>query len=173
MTKKTHRFYSNYSLILINSLIIHPQVLSAYSRGPQYQIDNNEIINNDYLDHEARLYSKAMPLGRCVSGSDCNNKTQCSVMGMQRFSEPRCDSLGGLGSPCRMYSEPEDKELNFPHITLQCESVYMQFCPCGENLICHESQCLTPSMVDELKRKEKRNKAKQAIASGARWARFY
>jgi hypothetical protein len=61
--------------------------------------------------------------------------------GMQRFSEPRCEPLGRIGSPCRMWQEPENKTLHFPSSILLCNNVYTQFCPCGPGLVCHEAEC--------------------------------
>lgn len=64
-----------------------------------------------------------------------------TTTGMQRFSEPTCEPLGGVGSPCRMWQEPENKTLHFPDKILLCNNVHMQFCPCGPGLVCEEAQC--------------------------------
>lgn len=70
---------------------------------------------------------------------------QCQVMGMQRYAEPFCDLLGGVGSPCRPWQEPENKTLHFPNKILQCNDVYMQFCPCSEGLVCEDAECRLPA----------------------------
>lgn len=40
-----------------------------------------------------------------------------------------------------MYAEPENKTLHFPHMILECQDVYMQFCPCSTGLTCVDSEC--------------------------------
>lgn len=60
---------------------------------------------------------------------------------MQRYAEPRCEPLGSIGAPCRMGAEAENKTLYFPHMTMECDNVYMQFCPCAGGLVCHEAEC--------------------------------
>lgn len=63
-------------------------------------------------------------------------------MGMQRYSEPRCEPFGTEGSPCRPYQRPENKTLHYPFGTMQCDDVYMQFCPCGKGLRCDDGVCV-------------------------------
>lgn len=99
--------------------------------GMENSINGNQQQSNDNY----------RPIGRCVSGADCDRANQCSVMGMQRFAEPRCEALGAIGSPCRMDAEPENRTLAFPHATLECEDVYLQFCPCARGLICTDGEC--------------------------------
>lgn len=65
---------------------------------------------------------------------------------MQRFSEPRCEALGGLGAACRMWQEPEDKTLHFPNGIMQCNQVYMQLCPCQAGLVCDKAECRRPRL---------------------------
>lgn len=62
-------------------------------------------------------------------------------MGMQRYSEPRCEKLGQVGSPCRPGQEPENKTLHYPFGVIQCEDVYLQFCPCANGLDCDDGVC--------------------------------
>lgn len=45
-----------------------------------------------------------------------------------------------------MYADkPENKTLHFPHVTMECQDVYMQFCPCAEGLVCREAECQVPT----------------------------
>ena len=67
---------------------------------------------------------------------------------MQRYAEPFCDLKGGLGSPCRMWQEPENKTLHFPNSILKCNNVYMQYCPCAEGLVCEDMECKLANQSD-------------------------
>lgn len=61
---------------------------------------------------------------------------------MQRYSEPRCEPMSGIGAPCRPgVLEGEKKTLHFPHMVMECDDVYLQFCPCASGLFCQEGQC--------------------------------
>lgn len=62
-------------------------------------------------------------------------------MGMQRYSEPRCEKLGRVGSPCRPGQEPENRTLHYPFGIMQCEDVYLQSCPCANGLVCEDGAC--------------------------------
>uniref|UniRef100_A0A6G1SQD8 Astakine n=1 Tax=Aceria tosichella TaxID=561515 RepID=A0A6G1SQD8_9ACAR len=97
----------------------------------------------DLMDNQIEDQHSGVPLGYSYSVQSCRScgSGECHVMGMQRFSEPICESLGGVGSPCRMWQEPENKTLHFPSSILLCDNVYMQFCPCGPGLVCEEAEC--------------------------------
>lgn len=87
-------------------------------------------------------------------------------MGMQRYSEPECRPRGEEGAPCRMYAdEPENKTLHFPHVTMECSDVYMQFCPCAMGLVCREAECQRPGVETAQLELEDQQEDQQMVTS--------
>ncbi|CAL1275530.1 unnamed protein product [Larinioides sclopetarius] len=76
----------------------------------------------------------------CSKPSDCG-PNECCVVGMQRYSTPRCESLGGKGSTCIVGNEPEDKVLSYPNGNKEVFGVYRLFCPCADSLTCSRAKC--------------------------------
>ncbi|GBN08268.1 hypothetical protein AVEN_252148-1 [Araneus ventricosus] len=76
----------------------------------------------------------------CSKPSDCG-PNECCVVGMERYSTPRCESLGQKGSTCVVGNEPEDKVLSYPNGAKEVFGVYRLFCPCAEPLSCSRAKC--------------------------------
>lgn len=80
--------------------------------------------------------------GSCTGPEDCESG-ECCVVGMQRYSVPRCEKLGQIGDTCRPYGLPGNYTLWYPHTSEVQENhdTYTLLCPCDSGLRCSRAQC--------------------------------
>lgn len=49
---------------------------------------------------------------------------------------------GNIGDWCRVENQPENKTLVYPNGQyFEFSDIYTQFCPCNEDMVCHQSKC--------------------------------
>ncbi|XP_064465739.1 astakine-like [Ornithodoros turicata] len=79
--------------------------------------------------------------GSCTGPEDCQ-PDECCLVGMQRYSIPRCEKVGQIGATCRPYNLAEDRTLYYPHGTvIETRSTYTLLCPCDAGLTCSGARC--------------------------------
>lgn len=77
----------------------------------------------------------------CTGPEDCL-PGECCVIGMQRYSTPRCEKVGQIGDTCRPYNPPENRTVWYgPRLQQQNRNTYVLFCPCANGLQCTAAQC--------------------------------
>lgn len=85
----------------------------------------------------------------CQSSADCPFG-QCCVIGMTRYSFPRCQPLGQMGHFCRMDNEPENRTLFYPNgLMIDVVDIYTVSCPCDIGFVCRSNVCLTEDSYDD------------------------
>ncbi|XP_076364341.1 astakine-like [Tachypleus tridentatus] len=76
----------------------------------------------------------------CKSPADCG-PGECCVVGMNRYSFPRCEKLGQKDDYCRPSNLPENKTLSYPNGDVDYFNIYTLFCPCDTGFVCFQAQC--------------------------------
>nr|DAA34752.1 TPA_inf: ixodegrin [Amblyomma variegatum] len=88
----------------------------------------------------------------CTGPEDCL-PDECCVVGMQRYSVPRCEKLGQIGATCRPYNVPENRTLWYPHnggVQQRNHATYTLLCPCTSGLQCTEARCQPATLGDHV-----------------------
>lgn len=85
-------------------------------------------------------WTSRLPIS-CTGPEDCL-PGECCVIGMQRYSMPRCEKVGQIGDTCRPYNPPENRTVWYgPRLEQQNHNTYVLFCPCANGLQCTAAQC--------------------------------
>lgn len=90
-------------------------------------------------DSSNDIEAPSMPLEK-ISSKQCA-KDQCLLVGMQRYSEARCEPLGEEGNFCRVQATPENLTLHYPNKIVEATDIYTLFCPCKQGLECIDAKC--------------------------------
>uniref|UniRef100_A0A023GCS7 Putative secreted protein n=1 Tax=Amblyomma triste TaxID=251400 RepID=A0A023GCS7_AMBTT len=88
----------------------------------------------------------------CTGPQDCL-PDECCVVGMQRYSVPRCEKFGQIGDTCRPYNAPENRTLWYPHnggVQQKNIATYTLLCPCASGLQCTTAQCQPATLGDHV-----------------------
>ncbi|XP_022253988.1 astakine-like [Limulus polyphemus] len=76
----------------------------------------------------------------CKSPADCE-PGECCVIGMNRYSFPRCEKFGQKNDFCLPSNTPQNKTLYYPNGAVDFSNIYMLFCPCDTGFICYQAHC--------------------------------